>query len=137
MSGKKMADSGYQYDVPADRSRVARTSGYKQKPLGPSDEDRLRWQRFLAELPDRIARIRYDEAPLLCPMCGSTTEPVIERRQCAGCKRSLPVSAFRRDRRKPAGRAYRCKECRRGTENMARKRRRITRPFLVFGRRAS
>ena len=137
MAGKPMADSGYQYGIPANRGRVSRGEGYKQRPLGPSDEDRLRWQRFLAELPDRIARIRYDEAPLLCPTCGSTTAAAIERRQCAGCNRSLPVSAFPRDRRKPAGRAYRCKECRRGTESMDRKRRRITRPFLVFGRRAS
>lgn len=125
MAGKRMADSGYQYDVPADRSRVARVSGYKQRPLGPSDEDRLRWQRFLDELPERIDQMRADEAPLLCPTCGSTTPPVIERKWCCRCQEWLPASAFYRNRSKPDGRDAHCKACRRPYDTVRRVRRNL------------
>jgi hypothetical protein len=124
MAGKRMADSGYQYDVPADRSRVARVSGYKQRPLGPSDEDRLRWQRFLAELPERINQIRFEEAGALCPTCGSTTPKVVERKACVMCSRTLPLAAFDRYRAAADGRDSRCKECRSAANKRDAKRRR-------------
>ncbi len=111
MAGKPMADSGYQYDVPADRARQPRASGYKQRPLGPSDEDRLRWQRFLAELPERIAHIRAEEAPLLCPTCGSTTPAPVERKVCRKCHRDLPMSSFSRNRTSKDGRQFWCRWC--------------------------
>lgn len=71
------------------------------------------WTAFVSELPDRIAQIRAVEAPLLCPTCGSTTPPVVERRVCSGpCGRELPLSAFHRNRATAHGRDYYCKSCR-------------------------
>lgn len=73
--------------------------------------DAERWLRFVAELPERIAQIRAEEAPHVCPTCGSTTPEVIERRVCARCHLPRPISEFHRNRSKAGGRRYHCREC--------------------------
>lgn len=79
-----------------------------------SEIDVARWERFVAELPERIARIRLEDAPPVCQTCGSTTPAVVERKVCSGpCGRELPVSEFHRNRANAGGLDYYCRECRR------------------------
>ena len=78
-----------------------------------SEIDAASWQRFVAELPERIAAIRLEDAPPICPTCGSTTTPVIERKTCSACRQPLPLSAFYRNRTHQDGRDSYCRDCRR------------------------
>lgn len=79
-----------------------------------SEIDVARWERFVAELPERIARIRLEDAPPVCPTCGSTTPAVVERKVCSACRQELPLSAFHRNRAmRGGGRDYYCRDCRR------------------------
>lgn len=78
-----------------------------------SEIDVARWRQFVAELPERIARIRLEDAPPVCPTCGSTTPAVVERKVCSACRQTLPLSAFYRNRTHADGRDSYCRECRR------------------------
>ena len=108
MAGRKMADSG-QYDYPRISRR--RYAGYKARPLGPSAEDAERWRRFCDELGERIAAIRAEDAPLLCPTCGTTAPSVSKRKTCRNCHREFPISAFSRNRSNKDGRQFWCRWC--------------------------
>lgn len=129
MAGKKMADSGYQYDIPADRGRVSRASGYKQRPLGPSDEDRLRWQQFLTELPERIDQMRAEDGPV-CRGCGGPA-PAVPVKWCPDCDRVLSVEDFNRNRARKDGRDQYCRRCMAQHHKRTRTRRALR---LVIGR---
>jgi len=105
MSGKPMADSG----KPTARWRGP--AAYKNAALPPHAEDARRWAAFCASLGDRIAKIRADEAPLLCPTCGSTAPLVVERKTCPMCQAFLPLSAFGRNRSRLHGVEAYCRAC--------------------------
>jgi hypothetical protein len=84
--------------------------GYWMQPLPPALP--------LVPLDEMIARIeasRLEEAPPLCPTCGSTAnETLLQQRWCSECQRWLARNCFARDRsRRTTGRAYRCLECNR------------------------
>lgn len=78
-----------------------------------SEIDVARWKRFVSELPERIARLRLEDAPPLCPTCGSTTPAVVDRKTCSACRQELPMSAFYRNRTHRDGRDSYCRDCRR------------------------
>lgn len=76
----------------------------------PADFFRLRLFTE-AEMTERIERIRLEDAPALCPTCGSTTPEVIERKWCPGCQQELPVSAFSFRNAETGTRQAKCKPC--------------------------
>jgi superfamily II helicase len=63
------------------------------------------------EMVARIEAARLEDAPPLCPTCGSTT-PKASRR-CYHCAQTKPLTAFAKESNKPHGRSYLCKRCKR------------------------
>jgi hypothetical protein len=48
------------------------------------------------EYAERIETIRAEEAPAVCPTCGSTTPEPITEKWCSGCQQVLPIEQFNR-----------------------------------------
>lgn len=116
MAGRRLADSGIVWA--RKRERWREDAPYKA-PLPRLDPPLSR-----EEWIERIERIRFEEADLLCPTCGSTTPKVVERKACVMCSRTLPLAAFDRHRTSADGRDSRCKECRSEANKRDAKRRR-------------
>jgi hypothetical protein len=50
------------------------------------------------EMVRRIEEARLEEAPSVCPTCGSATPDIRQRKWCPGCRLMLPIVRFSRDR---------------------------------------
>ena len=75
-----------------------------------------------AEIVARIEAVRLEEAPAVCPTCGSKTTTTTTR-VCGGCGIEKLLSAFPVDRSRKLGVACWCKPCKAAANARVRTRR--------------
>ena len=88
------------------------------------------WAEFCRTIEDRIEAMRLEDAPPVCPTCGSWATP--QTRRCYRCADVKPISAFVMRSGAPLGYAHICLVCHaaRETKRRADKKRQAFRAII-------